>query len=171
MTPETGEVALLAALTEIERHVGAQGQGQPARLFALVRTDQLISAEPSLAAHLDARLPDSLSSIEQEDFHAGGDLMATLSRITWPATVTGCAVAVERVFLPSNLEDEIPADPSAAERFVAEHPQREDVRLVVGALRDGSHHGVARIASQPDDLVAAPDLVPGLVQVLAATLE
>lgn len=164
------EAALVAALSEIERHVAADGLGQPARLFALVRTDELIAAEPSLAAHLDARLPDSLTSIEQEDFHAGADLATALGRLSWPSTVTGCAMAVERLFLPSALEVEIPHDDAAAERFVAEHPQREEVRVVVGVLRDGTRHGLARLASNPDELLAAPDLVPGLAQSLATTL-
>jgi hypothetical protein len=162
---------LIAAVTEIERHVAKAGSGQPARLFALVRTDQLIAAEPSLAAHLDARLPDSLSSVEQDEFHAGDDLGQTLARITWPASVAGCALAVERLFLPSQYEAEIPADPVAAERFVSEHPHRQEIRVVVGALRGGVHHGVARLTSEPDELLGATDLVPGLAQALAATLE
>lgn len=166
-----GEAALVAALSEIERHVASGGPGQPARLFALVRTDELIAAEPSLAAHLDARLPDSLSAIEQEDFHAGPELLGGLARLSWPPTVTGCAVAVERLFLPSTYEGQLPSDPNEAERFVSEHPNREEVRVVVGVLRDGTRHGLARLESNPEDLLAAPDLVPGLAHALATTLE
>ena len=44
--------ALVAALLEVERHVGRLGWDQPARLFALVPTAELLAAEPSLAEHL-----------------------------------------------------------------------------------------------------------------------
>lgn len=168
--PQADDDALVAALVEIERHVSSQGWDQPARLFALVRTDALIAQEPSLAQHLKANLPDSLSSIEQEDFKAGEDLVQTLARISWPASVSGCAVAVERVFLPAEFEDQIPADPQQAADFVAHHEQRQDVRVVVGALRDGATHGVARLVSNPDDLLGGTELVPGLARACLETL-
>ena len=41
--------ALVASLMEIERHVAGLGWDQPARLFALVPTVELIEAEPQLA--------------------------------------------------------------------------------------------------------------------------
>ena len=44
--------ALIAGLMDIERHVGGLGWDQPARLFALVPTAELIAAEPHLAEHL-----------------------------------------------------------------------------------------------------------------------
>ncbi|MFP5416126.1 MAG: hypothetical protein ACLGHZ_04500, partial [Actinomycetes bacterium] len=65
--------ALVAALMEIERHVGHGGWDQPARLFALVPTDELVAAEPALARTLGLRTtadggsPGSLTAIEQED--------------------------------------------------------------------------------------------------------
>lgn len=165
-----GTDALIAALMDIERHVSGQGWDQPARLFALVRTDELIRNEPTLAAHLAVGNEDALSSIEQEDFHAGDDLLATLSRIQWPASVAGCAIALERAFLPPRFEADIPEDPQEAAQFVVHHPDKQDIRVVVGALRDGSRHGVARLVSNPDDLLGATDLVPGLTQAVAGTL-
>lgn len=164
------EDALVASLMEIERHVSGQGWDQPARLFALVSTELLIRTEPTLADHLNPGSPDALSSIEQEDFRAGDDLLTTLARITWPATVSGCAVAVERVFLPRQYEDQIPTDPDQAAEFVAHHEHRQDVRVVVGALRDGTVHGVARLVSNPDDLLGGADLVPGLAKACLETL-
>lgn len=163
--------ALVAALAEIERHVGKQGWDQPARLFALVRTDELVRAEPSLAEHLRPGAPDSLSSIEQEDFHGGDDLQGVLARIQWPASVSGCAISLERTFLPAQFEDEIPADPDQAAQFVNHHPSKQDVRVVVGVLRDGSQHGLARLVSAPDELLGGTDLVPGLAAALAETLQ
>lgn len=165
--------ALTACLMEIERHTSHLGWDQPARLFALVRTADLLAAEPSLVGQLGDfdRAPDHLSSVEQDDFATGEDLETELSRIAWPPAVLGCALAVERVFLPSGFEDAIPQQPDAAARFVATHPNREDVRIVAGVLRGGSRYCLARVASRPDDLLAADDLVPGLLSALAATLD
>lgn len=161
--------ALLAALADIERHVGSAGWDQPARLFALVETQQLIAAEPGLAAHLAGALPDSFSAVEQDGFHAGDDLKQALARIYWPATVAGCALAIERAFLPRDHEADIPDDDTAA-AFVANHPARQDVRVVVGVLRDGTNHGLARIVTEPDELLGGVDLVPGLAAALLGTL-
>lgn len=167
--------ALLAALIGIERHIGASGWDQPARLFALVRTDQLIQAEPQLAEQLgldaDAAplAPDALTSIEQEDF-TGNEVLDALATIVWPDSVQGCAVSVERTFLPASSEIEIPDDPAAAAEFVANQPDRQDIRVVMAVDRAGNRHGVARIVSHPDELLGGTDLVPGLAEALAHTL-
>lgn len=169
MTEQTD--TLIAALAEIERHVSRAGWDQPTRLFALVRTDVLIRQEPSLAEHLTAGSPDSLSSIEQEDFVAGDDLAATLAGLQWPATVAGCAITLERTFLPPRFESEIPDDPAAAAEFVRAHPERQEARVVVGALRDGTQHGLGRLLSHPEELLGGVDFVPGLAKALIATLQ
>jgi hypothetical protein len=163
--------ALLAALIEVERHVGQLGWDQPARLFALVRTADLIAAEPHLAEHLGAAAPDGFSSVEQDQFHAGEDLGEALARIAWPPAVSGCALSLERAFLPADAEAGLPADPSAAADAVAAHPERMDLRVVVGVTRGGRRHGVARVRGEDGDLLSAPDLVPALAQALAHTLE
>lgn len=171
---ERGE-ALIAALIEVERHVGRFGWDQPARLFALVPTAELITAEPSLAAHLGPgaeQAPDgAYSSIEQEDFRSGDDLVTTLNRLTWPETVHGCVLSLERTFLPPRYEDEIPDDPNEAERFVNAHEHRQDMRVVVGVLRSGESHGVARVKSEPNELLGGPELAPGIARTLANTLK
>ncbi|MCW2811438.1 MAG: hypothetical protein JWP61_1896, partial [Friedmanniella sp.] len=46
----------------------------------------------------------------------------------------------------------------------------QEIRVVVGVDRAGHRHGVARLKSQPDELLAAEDLVPGLATALAHTL-
>lgn len=162
---------LIAALLEVERHVGRLGWDQPARLFSLVRTADLLAAEPSLAEHLAGAMPDGYSSIEQEDFHSGSDLGETLARIAWPPSVAGCVLALERVFLPSSVEVALPDDPDAAAELVAGHPQRMDLRVVVGATRDGQRHAVARVRGEDGDILSGPDLVPALADALAHTLE
>ena len=102
--------ALTAALLDIERFIAQSGWDQPARLFALVATDDLIAAEPTLAAQLQLRgstdgAPEgSLTSIEQEDFVIDHDLAETLAQIMWPQTVQGSALALERAFLPADAE-------------------------------------------------------------------
>lgn len=169
--PTPAQEPLAAALIEIERYVGASGWDQPARLFALAPTARLLEAEPSLSGQLTVTAPGQLSSIEQDDFHPGQDVLAGLAAIAWPATVTGCAVCTERSFLPAGHEAQIPDDPDEAADFVASHPSREDIRVVMGALRDGTTYGVARLASHPDELLAGDHLVPALSSALVRTFE
>ncbi|WP_051232505.1 PPA1309 family protein [Acidipropionibacterium thoenii] len=167
-TPD--DSVLVAALTEIDRFLGTEAWGQPARLFALVPTCELVAAEPSLAGQLAAGSPDSLSSIEQEGFVAGDHLEQALASIAWPATVHGAAISVERTFLPAQEEAGIPEDPEQAAAYVAAHPRRQDLRLVCGAMRNGVHYGVARVLDHPDDLLGGSDLAPSLEAALLATL-
>ena len=110
------QTALVAALLELDRHLGGAGWDQPTRLFALVGTDELAVAEPGLAAQLGLRTSD------------------------------------------------------AAAQIVASHPERQEIRVVVGVDRSGNRHGVARLASRPEELLGAEDLVPGLAAALAHTL-
>lgn len=177
-TDNPRHASLVAALTDIERFVGHGGWDQPARLFALVETDVLIAADPAIAEQLGLRgtadgAPEGgLTSVEQEDFHIHGDVGEALAQIGWPATVHGCALAIERSILPSDAEIELPDDPEAAARAVAAHPRHDDVRIICGALRtpDGPiSFGVGRLRSR-DELLATPDLVPGLGAALAQTL-
>ncbi|HET9646849.1 MAG TPA: PPA1309 family protein [Microlunatus sp.] len=182
--------ALIAALLEIERHIDGSGWDQPPRLFALVSTQRLLAAEPGLADRLgppgstgsaapadsaadsepDPDEDDRLTAVEQEHFVPTDDLVGDLGSLSWPPTVDGCAVAVERLFLPAGTEIELPDDPAAAAEAVAAHPQRQEVRVVVGVDRRGSRHGVARVRSQPNELLGATELVPGLAEMLAHTL-
>ena len=168
--------ALIAALLELERHVGRDGWDQPPRLFALVLTDVIAAAEPVVAAELGLRgtaaggPPDALTAVEQEEFASSGDLAADLAQLEWPDTVFGCALAAERTFLPSALEHEVPAEPAAAAAYVATHPQRQEMRIVVGVDRAGNRHGLARLVDQADELLGGAELVPGLAEALAHTL-
>ncbi len=160
---------LIASLMDVERHVSSTGWDQPARLFALVTTRTLLEVEPQLRGRVPESAPDALTAIEQDEFHATEDVVERLAGIFWPDTVEGCAIALERAFLPSDHESEIPEDPAEAATFVSRHPDRTELRVVVGVLRDGSRHGLARLKSNPDDLLGAEDLVPGLAQALVDT--
>ncbi len=87
--------------------------------------------------------------------------------------MSGCAAVVERLVLPPEVDADIPEDPADAEEFAREHPDRQEVRIVAGATRGGSTYCALRMRAHDDDqsVVGASDLVPGLLQLLAATLE
>lgn len=170
----TVEPLTLAAL-ETERHVAASGWDQPPRLFALVATAGLVAREPQLAAGLDSRdlAPGALTAVEQEGLPSTASLESMLGRLAWPETVDGVALAVERLVVPPEAERDLPADADEAARLLAAHPGREDVRLLVAVHRDGRAICLLRQRSHDrDDRVATgPDLAPGLVHALRATLE
>lgn len=167
---------LAAAVREIEAHAAEAGWDQPARLYALVPTADLLQREPALAAAMGldaAEAAGTLTPVEQDTLPAGRTLEETLAGIMWPAEVYGCAAVVERLVLPPSADQEIPDDPEAAERYAAEHPDRQEVRIVAGATRDGGTFCALRLKAHDDDLsvVESPDLVPALLELLQATLD
>lgn len=173
---DAADPVLREAVREIEAHAAEAGWDQPARLYALVPTSDLLAREPALAAAMgldEATASGSLTPVEQDDVPADTPLETVLARIMWPAEVLGCAAVVERLVLPPAADTLMPADPEEAERFAAEHPDREEVRMVAAATRDGSTYCALRMRSHDDALsvVEAPDLVPALLQLLLDTLE
>lgn len=161
------------AVREIEAHVAQSGWDQPARLFALVPTGELLEREPGLAESLgEAAQRDGLTPIEQE-LAADEPLETLLERIIWPDQVAGCAAVVERLVLPPEADGAVPEDPAEAERFAREHPDRQEVRLVAGAVRDGSAYCALRLRSHDENesVATGTDLVPALVDLVRATLE
>ncbi|WP_297747175.1 PPA1309 family protein [uncultured Tessaracoccus sp.] len=161
---------LIAVLLDVERHVSELGWDQPARLFALVSTRELLQMEPQLAGRVPEGVDDGMSAVEQDEFHAGEDLFERLASIYFPDTVEGVALSLERTFLPSAFEADVPERDDEAVEFVRNHPEHQDVRAVVGVLRDGSRYGLARIKSHPDDLLQGTDVIPNLPDALAQTL-
>ncbi|MCE7082516.1 PPA1309 family protein [Streptomyces sp. ST2-7A] len=184
---------LTRALLEIDAYTSGLGWDGPARLFALVDTDRLRTEEPELAERLgledDDRegTPDgapeaggtSLTPIEQDELPPDAPLDEFLAGIAWPDAVAGCALCVERLMLPPSAEAEIPEElrheenVDALTRWVAEHPQRQEVRMTVGVLRDGERESALRLRSRDagTEVMTGPDLVPGLTEALAATFE
>jgi hypothetical protein len=178
--PATGQAGLdpvlQQAVREIEAHVAEAGWDQPARLYALVPTTDLLAREPALAAAMgldDLTAAGSLTPVEQDALAPESPLETVLQRVVWPAEVVGCAAVVERLVLPPGADDTLPVDPAEAERYAAEHPAREEVRIVAGATRAGSTYCALRLRSHDDALsvVEAPDLVPALLELVLSTLE
>ncbi len=170
------DTVLRTAVREIEAHAAEAGWDQPARLYALVPTADLLAREPALAAAMgldESGAAGSLTPVEQDQMPADRSLEQVLEQIMWPAEVYGCATVVERLVLPPDADPEIPEDPEAAARFAAEHPSRQEVRIIAGATRDGSTYCALRMKAHDDDMsvVESPDLVPALLQLLLSTLE
>jgi hypothetical protein len=174
-SPEAGpdegaDEGLATAVLEIERHAAEAGWDQPARLFALVETARLAEREPQLAGTLgDA----PLTPIEQEGLSSGRALEDQLTAITWPESVHGCAALVERVVLPPAAEEQLPDEPGSVAAYAAEHPERQEVRIVAAATRSGASYCAMRLRAHDEDasVLAGPDLVPGLLELVRATLD
>ncbi|MDQ0811304.1 hypothetical protein QFZ63_003018 [Streptomyces sp. B3I7] len=169
---------LTRAVLEIDEYVSGLGWDQPARLFALVDTARLRAQEPSLAAQLgldDAPETTGLTPIEQEEIAADRPLDEFLGTIAWPDSVVGCALTVERLMLPPSAETAVPDDLDGARlnQWVAEHPDRQEVRMTVAVLRDGTRESALRLREKdaPSEVLTGADLVPGLAEALAATFE
>ncbi|MDF9716622.1 MULTISPECIES: PPA1309 family protein [unclassified Nocardioides] len=169
--------ALAAAVLELESHAATAGWDQPARLYALVDTGLLVAQAPELAASAgldDASAEGSLTPVEQDELPGGpGAFERAVADISWPPAVAGCAAVLERLVLPPEVDPEIPQDPAEADAFARAHPLRQEVRMVVGVTRAGAAYCALRMRSHDDEqsVVGGPDLVPGLVQLLATTLD
>lgn len=177
--PSPSLPALADAVREIERHVAGGGWDGPVRVFALVITAHALATEPALATQLPADVvahaqqdPHHLTSVEQENLPAAASLEDLLAGLSWPATVDGAAVVVERVVLPPAAEEGMPTEPDAALEYLMAHQDRQDVRIAVGVLRSGEAWCAVRSkAHDADESVGVgPDLVPGLIEAVGATL-
>jgi len=170
------DAVLQAAVREIEAHAAEAGWDQPARLYALVPTADLLAREPALAAAMgleQSTAAGSLTPIEQDEVPVDKPLESVLEQIMWPAEVFGCAAVVERLVLPPEADQQMPDDPRSAEEYAAAHPDRQEVRIVAGATRDGSTYCALRMRSHDDafSVLESPDLVPALLELVRSTLE
>ncbi|QFR00207.1 hypothetical protein F9278_33105 [Streptomyces phaeolivaceus] len=167
---------LTRAVLEIDEYASGLGWDQPARLFALVDTARLRTQEPALAAQLglqDESETTGLTPIEQDEIPAGKALDDFLGTIAWPDAVVGCALTVERLMLPPSAEASVPEglDGARLTKWVASHPDRQEVRMTVAVLRDGSRDSALRLRDKdtPTEVLTGPELVPGLAEALSAT--
>jgi hypothetical protein len=172
-TPDWSEDPdLAAALTEVEEFVADAGWDRPPQLFALVRTEELAEAEPSLAAGLGG---SEFTPIAQ-DALPDADLERALAQVSWPPAVSGCVLVQEIVVLPPSAGEALSQDPTTAAAQASTHPDRTEARLVAGVLRDGRRACLLRVrADLPDGgqipLVRGAQLAPNLLDSLALTLE
>ncbi|WP_371546037.1 PPA1309 family protein [Streptomyces sp. NBC_00554] len=167
---------LTRAVLEIDEYASGLGWDQPARLFALVDTARLRTQEPGLAAQLglqDEPETTGLTPIEQDEVPADKPLDEFLGTIAWPDAVVGCALTVERLMLPPSAEASVPEGLSQKKltKWVAEHPDRQEVRMTVGVLRDGTRDSALRLREKdaPTEVLTGSGLVPGLAEALSAT--
>jgi len=165
---------LLSVVGEVEGHLAEAGWDQPPQLFALVDTEELLRAEPQLAATMGLVVarPGSLTPIAQEPV-GDGPLDEALGAVVFGPEVLGVVLAHEVLVLPPSAE--VALDAAADPASVAhEHPERREVRMAVGVLRDGSRECVLRLRATSDgedQRVGGSDLVPGLADALLATLD
>lgn len=177
MTAPLDLAALRRTVHELEAHAAKAGWDQPAQVFALVDTADLLRREPQLAEVLGADGQTTITPVEQEALAPGQELEDLLAEIVWPPEVAGCAVVVERLVLPPSADSSVPEDAEAARAYAAEHPDREEVRLVVGALRGADGPGLRwsalrmRSHDADDSVLSGADLVPGLTTLLQQTLQ
>lgn len=171
---------LTRAVLEIDAYAAGLGWDQPARLFALVDTARLRAQEPALADQLGVGEetgpgPASLTPVEQDALPAGTALDEFLGTVAWPEAVVGCALTVERLMLPASAEESVPEDMDGERlsRWVAGHPERQEVRMTVGVLRDGARESALRLREKDADteVLTGSGLVPGLADALEATFE
>ncbi len=159
---------------EVEAHVAEAGWDQPPQLFALVETEALLRAQPHLASTkgIVATTPRALTPVAQEPL-GDGPLDEQLARLVFGPEVLGVALAHEVVVLPPSVEDAL-QDADDPAQVAAEHPERREVRMVVGVLRGGARAAVLRLRGSgggQDERVTGPDLAPGLAEALLATLD
>ena len=163
--------ALQETVLEIERECAKAGWSRGIVLYALVPTADVIESAPEMAAALADKSPTSLTAIEQEDVELTGTIEDFLGTISWSAEVFGAALVLERVIVneepPSEFEGEL--SEAALAEWVVEHGQ--EVRMVVGVLRDGSKECAMRMRAYDDEnaIMGGSELLPGMAEALALT--
>ena len=77
--------------------------------------------------------------------------------------------------LPPSAEAAVPEglNEQKLAKWVAEHPDRQEVRMTVAVLRDGTRESALRLREKdtPTEVLTGRDLVPGLAEALSATFE
>ncbi len=175
---------LAAAVAEVEEFAATAGWDAAPQMFALVRTADLLAAQPGLASTLAEG--GGFTPIAQ-DTVPDGDLSAALAHISWPPEVSGCVLVHEIVVLPPSAVAGPETQPDSAggnrrrgpeatdvgitAEQAAAHPERAEARLVAGVLR-GFEGGACllRVRGKDDDTpLRGANLAPNLLSALQAT--
>lgn len=172
MHPQESPFALEKAVDELASELARAGWGQPTRLFGLVSSDLLLAEEPELAAEIGAE-PGSFTAIEQDGFDITIPVPQMLTRIAWPDSVLGAAVAIEQLVLPPEAEADLPIDanPTEVAEAAAHNDRAVQLRIVVAVTRDGAEDAVLVLEHHAEPIRggAGERLVPRLADSLAET--
>lgn len=178
--PSAAHIALASELRSLEQYVAADGWDAPIRVFALVHTAQALIETPSIAEEIPPEAielskidPYALLAIEQDGLPQVPNLEALLAQLAWPQSVDGVAISVEQFVVPPHAREDLDESPQAQVSALMEHPDRDDVRIVVGVLRTGEAWCVLRYRSHDseDQVAQSSTAVPGLIDALRTTLE
>ncbi len=162
--------ALRRVVDELEIGASRVGWDRPPSLYALVYTAELLKT-PGLPEDIAASLrsewdgsAEHLSAVAQDSLPQD-DLEALLPKIAWPPTVAGAALTVERIILPDGADKDVPEDSEDALAFAENHPDRTDIRVVVGVDRQGNSWCEVRARSfdERENVGRGTHLVPVLV--------
>jgi hypothetical protein len=156
---------LTAVVLDVERHAASSGWDQPARIYGVVSTVQLVDQEPHLADELGLTADSStLTPLDQGELPWHGSLEESLARLAWPEAVLGAVLVTERVVAGEDGQRRLTTAP--------EGTGADELRLVIGVLRDGGRMCAVRFRSADEEtaVLSGADMAPDLSEQLAATL-
>lgn len=176
----TNHDLLTKTINDIEAELATLGWDQAPALFALVSHEWLADNLPD-KDHANPEEKDLLSAVESDptgvtavlqETDPQADIDSLLRSIVFPDSVTGVALSMERIILPDEALDALPTDPDERDKALADHPQRDDIRVVAGVNRDGDSWCTIRTRSHDnaDDVLRGDRLVPDVVDALTLTL-
>lgn len=183
------ELVLARAVHEVADFVATQGWDRPGQLFALVPTEDLLAAAPTMAEEVDhsaALTPVAQGPLPEAVIGGQVALDEFLATIEWPATVTGCVLVQQIVILPPDAEHDLDEalTPLLADHFAADaagraaalsHPDRRDARLFAATLRSGNSLALLQLRTDNDtgepELRTHPNLAPNLLAALHHTFD
>lgn len=149
---------LADTVRELDQHVADAGWDQQARLFAIVPTADLALDHPEL---ISGETAGQFMFVEQDAPLDNENLIASLEQITWPAEISGAAIAIERLISMQPDED---IDPD-------ESSQTQELRIIALVMRDGTNVNAIRqrLFDDKNDVAVSSDLVPALNKALLQT--
>ncbi len=153
--PRPPSDALVHAVDEVEQYVADHDWDGTRKIFALVRTTELLAHEPGLVGQIGpadgsgAELAE-YTPVEQEELR-GESVAEALAKIAWPDAVDGCVLVLEIV----------------SETEQAHH----EGRMSVGVLRDqpGGMCALRWRHAPHGPVVRSADLAPELIEALHST--